>query len=1481
MKALEATSEIATAGSDVAVGEIVRYRLEIRVSESTSANFQIQDSLPAGLQFLDDGTALLALVSTTGITSSNAAIDAGAQVVGDETTLAGIDPAYNLALAGAISGGPFGSGTDPTFSLGTLTNNDRDANQEFVVLEFNARVLNEAGNQDGTPLANNFTVRINGADKGTSGGVTVDVVEPEIANVDKHVIDTDGSTVRYEVTFSNTGSATAFETQFLDNVPVIMNAVSVVSVVLGGGAAGAVDSSAGNTVDIAIAEIPVAGTVTITYDATLTDPTQTVTNTSSITYTSLLGTGTGLVGSTHGAAGSSTGERTGSGAVNDYNDSDTAGLGTLGDYVWYDVDNDGVQDAGEPAIAAATVNVIWSGPDNVLGNGDDITIATATDANGLYSVGALPGGNYRVTVDTTTIPVGRRVNTYDLDGGNDSTAVLVLGEAASRTDVDFGYTGTSALGDFVWYDVDNDGVQDPGEPGIAGVDVDVTWLGPDGAVGGGDDVTIRVTTDANGLYGLGNLPAGNYVVAVETADIPVGRRVNTFDLDGGNDSSAALSLGDGVTNLNVDFGYTGTSALGDFIWYDVDNDGVQDPGEPGIAGVDVDVTWLGPDGAAGGGDDVTIQVTTDANGLYNVTDLPAGNYVVAVDTTDIPVGRRVNTYDLDGGSDSSAALTLGDGVTNLNVDFGYTGTSALGDYVWYDVDNDGVQDAGEPGISGVDVDVTWLGPDGVVGGGDDVTTQVTTDAAGAYNVTDLPAGNFVVTVDTTDIPVGRRVNTYDLDGGSDSTAALSLGDGVTNLDVDFGYTGTSALGDFVWYDVDNDGVQDAGEPGIAGVDVNVTWLGPDGVLGGGDDVTIQVTTDAAGAYNVTDLPAGNFVVVVDTTDIPVGRRVNTYDLDGGNDSSAALGLGDGETNLTVDFGYTGTSALGDFVWYDVNSDGVQDAGEPGIPGVDLDVTWLGPDGATGGGDDVTIRVTTDANGLYSLGNLPAGNYVVTVDILTVPPGWRTNTYDLDGGNDGSAALPLGDGVTNLTVDFGYTGRWTLGDFVWLDLNADGIPDPGEPGFANVDVTLLFAGLDGIFFTGDDVTLTTTTDANGAYSFTNLLDGDYRVSVDNTDLPTSVTQTAETDDGPNTIPGTAEMSISGADRLDVDFGFTGLWVLGDFVWLDTNGNGMQDGGEPGIANVTVSLLFAGRDGVFGTIDDMTLTTTTDAMGIYSFTNLPDGNYEVSAGPVGLPNGYIQTAETDDVMPGVDGTSHITINGADRLDVDFGYFDPTSDFPDLSLRIFLGFGLPTPTRLPSVSPLELPVLTPLPMMWPLYSGAAEPGSVIEVTLADTRGFAIGWQTVQVDAGGNWEVSFPANTYIDFDARGTETIMDTQRLRLSRGNRSLFRNGADLFSSFGTWRTVGATLHDLPHGIRVTQRQSDIGAGRFDGFNLRTYFAPAFNSGLFSVESVTSTYTPVRRGALLLDSVHEANVYPLSTGVNAYYYESLCLSPLPSGY
>ena len=636
----------------------------------------------------------------------------------------------------------------------------------------------------------------------------------------------------------------------------------------------------------------------------------------------------------------------GQAAVADEDDDDTvtinAGFTSLGDYIWYDIDGDSTADVAEPGIAGVRVILEsegadgtfgtsddFFGPDGVVDGGDDITVTDAvTNGTGFYGFSNLPTGDYRVRVDTTTLPAGV-APTFNDDAPNTAdpdldhrTGLITLVSSTGYLAADFGYTGTGSLGDTVWLDMDASGgaVRQAGEPGLGGIDITLVWGGFDGDLATtADNITYPIdTTDAAGQYLFDLLPAGPFRVTVDGVDVPTGT-IASYDLDTvASANTTTTSLAAGQDRTDVDFSYAGTGSIGDRIWFDRDGDGALGAGDPGLGGIDVTVTWLGPDLAVGGVDDVAFTTTTDATGTYLVDHLPAGSYVVTVDSADLP-GGVVSTADLDGtGTAHTAIAALGDGQNRVDLDFVYAADTSVGDLVWFDLDGDGADapESGDPRLAGVPVDVTSAGPDATFGTTDDIVVSTTTNASGAYLVTGLPWGQ--VRVDLNTAGLGGFAATFDGDGiASLHSVTLTLAaddpgttdvDEANRRDADFAFTGTGSIGDLVWVDADANGTRGAGESALAGVDVTITWSGLDGVAGTADDVVFTTTTDADGIYLVDLLPAGAYTVVVDTTDVPVGM-VNVADPDPTRDSRTSTTLLPGQDRTDIDFGYQSQADL--------------------------------------------------------------------------------------------------------------------------------------------------------------------------------------------------------------------------------------------------------------------------------------------------------------------------------------------------------------------------------------------------------------------------------------------------------------------------------------------------------------------------------------------------------------------------------------------
>ncbi|MDA1052496.1 MAG: tandem-95 repeat protein [Planctomycetota bacterium] len=385
------------------------------------------------------------------------------------------------------------------------------------------------------------------------------------------------------------------------------------------------------------------------------------------------------------------------------------------------------------------------------------------------------------------------------------------------------------IGDFVWHDVDGDGVQDVGEPGIAGATVNLL---------NGDNFNFiaNTTTDANGMYLFPGLNTGNYTIEFV---LPAGFDAFT-NLNAGVDDTtdsdanpvterANVTLG-ATDDLTIDAGFYKFGSIGDFVWHDLDGNGLQDPGEPGLAGVEVELRDATNTSKIGS------SVFTDANGLYQFTGLPPGEFYTRFYR---PVGKaftpvvdfNMNAMEL---KDSDAhpvglpaqfgdahVVFLQSGANETAIDAGFVDSASVGDYVWHDLNGNGLQDGGEPGLAGVPIELRDSATDTLIAGpipsGDGISTplgfyEFTDVAPGSYNVRFYPLPGFVHTL------VDVNANATDhLDSDSKpqpgiptnpGDALVVLQAGATETTIDAGQFVPGSIHGFKFEDVDGNGAYD-------------------------------------------------------------------------------------------------------------------------------------------------------------------------------------------------------------------------------------------------------------------------------------------------------------------------------------------------------------------------------------------------------------------------------------------------------------------------------------------------------------------------------------------------------------------------------------------------------------------------------------------------------------------------------------------------
>ena len=501
-----------------------------------------------------------------------------------------------------------------------------------------------------------------------------------------------------------------------------------------------------------------------------------------------------------------------------------------------------------------------------------------------------------------------------------------------------------------------------------------------------------------------------------------------------------------------------------------------------------------------------------------------------------------------------------------------------------------------------------------------------TDEAGTFDGTtwtigDMLAGEYAslfVTVTLNADTDGKTLNNtaafvnppeYDLVPGNNSSSAS--------------ITVKHRLSGKVYYDANESSSFDNGEDPFK--DITVELIGADG------SVVATTKTDADGNYSFTGLDAGTYTVKV-TKAGEIAELTQTEDPDGTKDNaSGAITLNaDNPVRENVNFGYIKKHAISGNVYLDQNRDKTKNTGDIDLSGVT--VKLLDKDG------NVVGTTTTDKDGNYSFTGLNDGTYTVQVD-KTGPLADKEQTEDPSGKTDSrSQAITFtrtDPDVTN--VNFGYAEDYTVSGTVYKDKDRSESLNNSEPGFDGITVNLL--GEDG------QVVATTTTKADGTYSFSKLPAGKYTVKVEPSDLLKSYEQTEDPDGTKDHTSGVVQVNHDNPSVENVNFGYAPNFAINGTIYRDGDRDGKKGDTEGRYSGVTVQLL--DKDG------KVIATTTTDKDGKYSFEHLPDGTYSVKVVKDGALTDTDQTGDPDSKLDNASEPITLDEKNPTKGDVDFGY------------------------------------------------------------------------------------------------------------------------------------------------------------------------------------------------------------------------------------
>jgi protocatechuate 3,4-dioxygenase beta subunit len=765
----------------------------------------------------------------------------------------------------------------------------------------------------------------------------------------------------------------------------------------------------------------------------------------------------------------------------------------------------------------------------------------------------------------------------------------------------------SVINGQVYFDVNGNGIRDPGEPGLAGWTVYIDVNGT-GSFQPNDPSTI---SDAGGYYTFRGLEPGTYTLG---EIVPSGWTQIT--------SNPQVTVALAQIGRGVNFGNSPVGRITGQVFQDFNGNGIQESGDSGLAGWTLEledssgtvletgttdnngnfffgvsagtytVVELPPSGwlqttpnpnaivvPSGGGQftgvnfgefkDAVVsgEVFNDpsASGVLNSGDAGLAGWTVqlvdalnnVVDTQTDSTGHYSfanvgpGTYSVQevtqtGWTQTSAnppSFTPQSGQTFDNLNFGNFQLITISGQVFDDLNADGQQESGEGGLTGWTVQLEDTNGN--------VLASTSTDSNGDYSFSNLPAGSYLV----------REVV---LSGWAQTTAnppAISVQSGQNASSVNFGNAQQATISGQVFNDQNGNGTQDSGDSGLASWTVQL--------LDKSGTVLTSTTTDGNGDFSFAGLSPGSYTV----------REVTQTGFAETTNNSIAVTAQSGQNITGIAFGNFELISISGQAFNDLNDDGLLESGEPGVPGWTIELI----DANT---SKLLTSQTTDSGGNFAFPNLGPGNYRIR-EVAQV--GWAQSST-----NPSDVSAQSGGNVSN--VDFGDFQTANIVGSVFEDVHGSGtrLPEDGPLSGWTIQLVSEPAGT---------VVASTSTDATGAYAFSNVAPGSYML---NEIVPSGWVQTAG--------PGLVTIVDATTKENGLDFGNFRTVTIGGQAFVDNNGDGIMDGADAPLPGIMVALV--------RTSGTVVQTQTTNANGAFTFTGVGPGEFQVRE-QLGAGQPWVQT------------------------------------------------------------------------------------------------------------------------------------------------------------------------------------------------------------------------------------------------------------------